>query len=317
MEKKEVIEKIIESPSICLTTHKVCDADGLGSMLAFYFSLKKMGKKVQALAVDEIPQKYSFMNHQDVKVYQKGCVHSSDLSLIFDTNDPRLVNPLYPELKKKSKNIIFIDHHKPLSNSEDLNLFIHEEAASTGELCYDLLESAGASIPPEAAKALYISIIFDTHMFRSLKNLSGAFYTCSKLCSQVDINEVYENLFCRLSPKVFEEMLGILGKVQYVFEEKVALIECSYQDLQKKSLNVFHVLDCLDWVMKQKSVLLGIAIVEQKPQQFKLSLRSKKRLDISDFAESLGGGGHKHSAGASLNSYSRKDFLKSVQKLVS
>ena len=307
-------KKILQFQSFVLTTHKNCDADGLGSMLAFHHVLTKLGKKVQSLAVDEIGKRYDFMNYQKfVSIYQKDQVRPADVALIFDTNDPRLVEPLYSELQKKTKTQIFIDHHSPLSLSENLNMFLNEHAASTGELCYALFEKMKAPVTQEAARALYISIIFDTGMFRSSKNLSGAFYTCSKLCDQVDVNQIYEELFCRYDQKSWDGMIHLLNRVQYNQAQTVAFIECDYESFKKLGTSVFHILDALDFVMKRKSVLVGFVSVEKTSGQYKLSFRSKQSVSVSKLAEELGGGGHEHSAGATVQKYSREKILTLIQ----
>ena len=308
-------EKILKAQSFVLTTHKNCDADGLGSILAFHHVLTSLGKKVQSLAVDEIAKRYDFMNYQNfVSVYQKDQVHSADLALIFDTNDPRLVEPLYSELKQKTKTQIFIDHHSPLSFTKDLNLFLDENAASTGELCYALFEEMKIPVTEEVARALYISIIFDTGMFRSSKNLSKVFYTCSKLCDQVDINQIYEELFCRYDQTAWEGVVHLLNQVQYNEDQTVAFIECDHKSFKELGISVFHILDALDLVMKRKSVLVGFASIEKNPGQYKLSFRSKQSVSISKLAEELGGGGHEHSAGATVKDYSKEKILDLIKK---
>ena len=311
-------EKILQAQSFVLTTHKNCDADGLGSILAFHHVLTKLGKKVQSLAVDEIAKRYDFMNYQNfVSVYQKNQIQPADLALVFDTNDPRLVEPLYSELKQKTKNQVFIDHHSPLSFSENLNMFLDKNSASTGELCYALFEKMKAPVTQEAARALYISIIFDTGMFRSSKNLSGAFYTCSKLCDQVDVNQIYEELFCRYGQKSWEGVIHLLNQVQYNEDQTIAFIECGHESFRNLGLSVFHILDALDLVMKRKSVLAGFASIEKKPGEYKLSFRSKQAFSVSKLAEELGGGGHEHSAGATVKDYSKEKILTLIQKYLS
>lgn len=311
-------EKILQSQSFVLTTHKNCDADGLGSILAFHHVLKTLGKKVQSLAVDDISKRYDFMNYQNfVSVYQKDQVSLADTALIFDTNDPRLVEPLYSELKQKTKTQIFIDHHSPLSFAQDINVFLDENAASTGELCYALFEEMKVPVTKEIARALYISIIFDTGMFRSSKKLSGAFYTCSKLCEQVDINQIYEELFCRYDQTAWKGMIHLLNQVQYSADQKVAFIECEYESFKKLGVSIFHILDALDLVMKQKSVLVGFVSIEKNPGQYKLSFRSKQSVSVSKLAEELGGGGHEHSAGATVKDYSKEKLLRLIQNHLS
>ena len=321
LQKKEIqslVQEIQNAQSITLTTHKNCDPDGLGSVLAMHEAFQSMGKKIQSLSVDEISKRHDFMKHQGIiQVYSKNSVKESDLALIFDTNDPSYVEPLYSELTQKTKKQIFIDHHCPVQNSKSLNLFIDENAASTGELCHALLEEIKAPMTKDIARSLYISIIFDTHMFRSSKNLSQSFYTSSKLCQYVDANEIYDELFCQYNQKNWKDSVALLQQVQFNNNQSIAFIECSYDQFQKNSINVFHILDALDWVMKMKSVLIGFVSVEKKPGLYKLSFRSKKNIDVATLAESLGGGGHKRSAGASVKDYSREKILALTEQILS
>ena len=57
-----LIRRIQAADSVILTTHKQCDGDGLGAMLALYHGLRKSGKKVRALLVDGVPKKYFFLD---------------------------------------------------------------------------------------------------------------------------------------------------------------------------------------------------------------------------------------------------------------
>lgn len=319
-ELKTLSQKILKARSVILTTHKSCDADGLASVTAFHHVLKNQGKKVRSVVVDEVPARYDFMNHKDiVEVYENSNIkiEKTDLAVIFDTNDYKLVEPLYSHLTEQAQEIIFIDHHCPLeSRPSKGSLYIDESSASTGELCFFLIEQMGAPITQEIARAIYISIIFDTNMFRSSKNLSGAFYTCSKLCHYVDVNDIYEQLFCRYDQETWSQMLNMLNNVQYNAHQNTVIIECLHDQFKKNSLSIFHILDCLELAMKRQSILAGFACVEKQPGQFKLSFRSKKSIDVSKTAEFLGGGGHQRSAGASVRRYSRGSVLKLVEQAI-
>src|SRR5690606_5720111 len=104
--------------TILLSTHRECDGDGLGAEIALYHALKKAGKNVRVLNVDDVPPKYHFLNHYDfLEIYQRPHkpVQDIDLTLIFDTNDERQLGSLYSVLKAQSKEILFIDHHPILA----------------------------------------------------------------------------------------------------------------------------------------------------------------------------------------------------------
>src|SRR5690349_9808863 len=109
-----LVRRIEGAKSVLLTTHKQCDGDGLGALLSLYHGLRKSGKKVRALLVDAVPKKYSYLEPERyLEVFEgpHAPIEDTDLTLVFDTNDRRLVDPLYGPLQKKCREILFVDHH--------------------------------------------------------------------------------------------------------------------------------------------------------------------------------------------------------------
>src|SRR4051812_9944325 len=109
-----LVRRLQAAKSVILTTHKQCDGDGLGAMLALYHGLRKSGKKVRALLVDAVPKKYFFLEperHLEVFEGQHASIEDTDLTLVFDTNDRRLVDPLFTALQPHCREILFVDHH--------------------------------------------------------------------------------------------------------------------------------------------------------------------------------------------------------------
>ncbi|MCB0357686.1 MAG: DHH family phosphoesterase, partial [Bdellovibrionales bacterium] len=171
---KSITRKINEANSIILTTHKQCDGDGLGAMLGLFHALKKQGKKVRVFTVDEVPPKYSYLkpdHYVDIFEQPHSPIEKTDLCLIFDTNDKRLVEPLYEELEDKVRNILFVDHHPILNQGPEptAGSFIETSAASTGEIAYFIIKDLGIRLDENIAQALYTSIAFDTQIFRYVK----------------------------------------------------------------------------------------------------------------------------------------------------
>ena len=134
-----------------------------------------------------------------------------------------------------------------------------------------LIEEMKLPITKEIALAIYISIIFDTHMFRSAKNLSQTFYTCFKIFHHIGVNNIYEQLFCQYDHNSWDQMLKTLNAVQYDSKHQMALIELNYKEFQQSGLSAFQFLDFLELVMKKKSIQVGVLSVEKKPSQFKVS----------------------------------------------
>lgn len=66
-EKQQITELIKKSNNIFLTTHVNPDGDALGSILAFYLVLKKLGKNVTAVSPTQSPEVFGFLpNIHDV-----------------------------------------------------------------------------------------------------------------------------------------------------------------------------------------------------------------------------------------------------------
>ena len=63
--KQQVVERIKQAKNILLLTHKNPDGDALGSLLALYLYLKKIGKKVVAVCNDQSPEILNFLPKVD------------------------------------------------------------------------------------------------------------------------------------------------------------------------------------------------------------------------------------------------------------
>ena len=107
-----IAKKIADAKNILLTTHREPDGDGIGAEFALYQGLKKIGKNVRILNPDKPAPKYSYLTklcpHQQFNAPHDE-INETDIAIVLDTNDSRLVEPLFSTLKYKCKEILFID----------------------------------------------------------------------------------------------------------------------------------------------------------------------------------------------------------------
>ncbi|MCJ8275967.1 MAG: DHH family phosphoesterase [Bdellovibrionales bacterium] len=227
---QSVVEEIKQAQNIILTTHRQCDGDGLGSELAMYFALKKVGKNVRIINVDGTPAKYSYLSPDDHIQYFDGNydpIQSSDLALIFDTNDKRLVEPLYDQLSEKCKKIIFVDHHPVLKNGPTPtdNSIINIHAASTGELAYDIITALDIDLDAEIARSLYTSVVFDTQLFRYVRNSPRSHEICAELLKYEKApSEVHKKLFGNFTAAKLKFVAQSLSHIEFSHNERIALL---------------------------------------------------------------------------------------------
>lgn len=314
-----LIPLIRKSETIILTTHRQCDGDGLGAELAVYYGLKKMGKKVRVINVDRTPRKYHFLKTDDIVSYFEEWVKpeelSADLALIFDTNDSRLLPGFYSYLEKNVEKIVFIDHHPILKSgpkpTEDS--IIDTSAASTGELAFNLLEGLGVPLDRDIARCLYTSIVFDTQLFRFIRNSPRTHEIAAMLLKlPIDAMEIHRGLFGNQTVQKMAFVAKALSQIEYQREGRIAISRIQRSDLLQFGLDIEESRDVIDMIMNIDSLEIAVMIREDAPNEFKVSLRSKGTYELVAAAEKLGGGGHVFSAGA----YVRMPYEKLYQQLV-
>ena len=316
-----IAKKVSAAQSILLSTHKQCDGDGLGAMLGLYHALKKMGKKVRVLAVDEVPRKYNFLEpekHLEVFDDLKTPIEKTDLVLIFDTNDRRLVEPLYSELEKHTRDIIFVDHHPILNQGPEPTpgSFIDTNAASTGEIAYFLIKKLGLRLDQKVARALYTSLAFDTQIFKYVKNSPNTHLICAELLEfEKNAEMIHRSLFSNLTKQKVIYIGKVLSQVEYFADDRVALLNLSLKDLDDHDLQMDDTRDIIDMVMSINSVEAAASFREESENVYRMSLRSKGKMEILSIAEAFGGGGHLYAAGAEIHG-PYEEIMAKVKKLM-
>lgn len=306
-----LVRRIKAAQSVILSTHKQCDGDGLGALLALYHGLRKSGKKVRIMLVDAVPKKYAFLEPEKyLEVFENPHtpMEQTDLTLIFDTNDRRLVEPLFDALQKCCREILFVDHHPVLNQGPEPTpgSFIDTRAASTGEISYFIIKGLGIRFDEKIAQALYTSIAFDTQLFKFVKNSVNSHLIAAEVLMHINnAEEIHRKLFSTHTAAKVAFLAKVLGQIEYFGNGQVAILKLHATDLADHNLDMDDSRDVIDMLMNVNTLQAAALFREDAPNQYKMSLRSKGRLEVLGVAESFGGGGHMFAAGAEIfGSYS-------------
>ncbi len=297
-----LVQQIQQASTVVLSTHRHCDGDGLGAQLAVYSALRKLGKTVWVLNPDLPPKKYAFLKTKEIVGVSGGETPGADLALIFDTNDRRLVEPLFGRLENSVKQIRFIDHHPTLANGPQptAGSVIDTSAASTGEMAYQLIKALGVELDADIARALYTALIFDTQMFRYVKGDPRSHLMAAELLRfEREPELVHQALFATYTVEKMNFLAQSLASAEYFADKRVAFVRVRSSEARAQGLEPDESADIIDLVMNIRSVEIGALLREDAPGEYKLSLRSK-RAPVLALAESFGGGGHPFAAGAYL-----------------
>src|SRR5437868_13345271 len=142
------IWQVIENaPVLTAVTHKDADGDTLGSALALALALEPTGKSVPVLSSPPVPQAWWFLPGFE-RVNQQSAPPDTPI-FIFHASDASRAGSNEP-IVTQAKAVANIDHHVSNTQFGSINL-VRTDAASTGELVYDLLKAWKIQIPPGAA----------------------------------------------------------------------------------------------------------------------------------------------------------------------
>jgi len=305
-----IIRLIDENNSFAITTHVNPDGDALGSEIGLAEYLLSIGKIVRVINCSPTPPNYLFLDkvnpyieHFDEK---KQTDPFSDVDVIFvlDVNDPDRTRTLGLFLKKSKKPIAVIDHH--LNPKEFANeYYIDEDACSTGELIVRLIEQArqtiGGEISRKAAIALYAAIMTDTGSFKFPRTTAAIFRMCADLLELgADPVSIYNEIYNTSPPGRLELIRDALNSLEYHYDGLMAYQCITQAQIRSAEATEDDVDGLVQSPFQVKGIVLSVFLLELK-EGWKISTRSKNDVSAANFAQTFGGNGHFHAAGARVN----------------
>lgn len=317
--KSDLILLLTQHQNFIITTHKNSDGDGIGSAVALYWALKQINKNVTFCHVDPVPHRYHFMlKNTESFLYDSKLNLPFEVLIITDTNQGSLADPLYSHAVDQNKQIIYIDHHIPMSNIKKNEFyFIETQASSTGEVIYDILKDLKINITPDIATALYTSITFDTQAFKLLRNSSRSHEIAAVLAkNNIQTDLIQRELFATWTVKKMNFLAQLIQTTHYSNSNTVAGFTVTQDLLKKYDLELDHINDLLDMFTLIKTVEVCYGIIEITDQKHKLSFRSITTNKAHVLAENFGGGGHAKSAGAWVIGSNIQDIENKILHLI-
>ena len=288
---------IDDAPVVTAVTHKDADGDTLGSALALALALEPIGKSVPVLSSPPVPGAWWFLPGID-RVNRQAPPPGTPV-FIFDASDAARAGA-YEPVVTQARVVVNVDHHVSNTRFATLNLVL-TDAASTGELVYDLLKAWKIDIPPGAASNLYATILSDTGGFRH-ENTSGHALRAAAELVQLGADPVMiaRGLF-KSRPASSLRMQGrILQGLHYEFGDRLVWGSISQSGLRDSGATTDQADSAIDQLNTLRDQELAILFKEAGPRVTKVSIRSRDRIDAAELAARFGGGGHKRAAGMEL-----------------
>jgi bifunctional oligoribonuclease and PAP phosphatase NrnA len=310
------VKVIKKSKTIAVACHINPDGDTIGSMLSLSRGLEKMGKRVITVSSAEIPQQYRVL--PGAISVKKTLKDKIDLAITVDCNSAEMVGPVLKNLRKNSKSVLAIDHHRIREPFEDL-AFIDLAAAAVGEMVYVLLQKLKVKIDRDIARSILTSIIVETNSFRLPSVRVETFEICAKLVrTGLDFKKLVENVFWKKNARAVVLSGLCMSRCKFRSGGRMAWTMVRKRDFLS-TRGKDQDLDAIpDEIRAINGVDVTVFLREQAGGKLRVSLRSKKDINVGKLAKEYGGGGHSDVAGCVINNSTKeiKRILQDVQRLL-
>ena len=309
---REAIEAIVNANSVFLATHEVPDGDAIGSMIAVHLGLKAMGKKSVMYCKDPVPEIYKFLPESSKVTSSYNAGDRYDLALVLDCGDAKRVNDKI-NLHEVGAKVVNIDHHPDNTKFGDINVI--ESISSVSQMIYELFKMMDVQITKEIAECLYTGIMTDTGNFRYDYTTADTFAVAEALArAGANISSIAMSIY---ETKTLSS-IRILGAAMYRLENsesgKVAWTVLPKQLMTSLGAKSEDLTGLVDHIRSIKGVEVAI-LFREEDDGIKINFRSKFKVNVSDIAKKLGGGGHIRASGAVLQG-SLEDVKEKVLKEV-
>lgn len=288
-----------------LTSHIRPDCDALGSELGMAGVLERLGKEVVIVNGQATPPNIAFIDPtrriRTIGVdIQPADLQAIEMVMILDTSAWVQLGPMADVIRSLPAKRMVLDHHV----SEDelgATLFKNTRAEATGRLVVEAAEHLGVDLTAEIATPLFAAVATDTGWYRFGSATGFTYRTAAKLIDAgASPAGIYQSLY-------EQETLGrvllrgmILTHIQVEQDGRLAHTYVTCGDFERTGAQPSDTEDVVNQLFGIAGTEVAVILVEQPKGGFKISFRSRGKVDCSALAASFGGGGHKAAAGAMI-----------------
>jgi len=292
---KQAAQFIHQYDSFLIVSHVNPDGDTISSSLAMALILKQLGKTFFLVNEDELPNKFLFLPLSNQIQLMKNQKRTFETVVSVDVADRSRMGQIDSLLTEQTR-ILNIDHHPTNDYFGDVNLIL-SSAAATAEVMYDLVNELTISFNLNLATCIYTGLLTDTGGFRYSNTSPKVMRIAAKLLEfGVSPGEIAEVALETITQNHIHVLKLALSKLEVANNGKIAWTVLNLNDLSGE-IHSDDTEGIVNYCRNIEGVEVGVFFKETKEGIFKISLRSKKYINVGSIAKFFGGGGHARAAG--------------------
>lgn len=295
--------------TVAIAGHVNPDGDCVGACMGTYLYLKENRPDIQADVYLEKP-KDCFYFIEDLDKAKQVCEEKPyDLLILLDISSADRIGVAQPLLETAGK-ILCFDHH--VTNKEHFTwLFNYPELSSASEVLFNYLDPE--KISEKCAEALYTGIAHDTGIFQYSCTSPTTMRVAAFLMEKgVPFNRIIDETYYQKTYVQNQIMGRTLMESIMMFDGKLIIGYVKNRDMAFYGLIPSDMDGIVSQLRNTVGVEVAIFMYEKSVGTWRVSLRSKEKVDVSRIAQKFGGGGHVRAAGCTMEGSSQYDVINNL-----
>jgi bifunctional oligoribonuclease and PAP phosphatase NrnA len=292
------VDALRSAGKVLITMHRGPDGDALGSALALGCALRELGREVTVYNPDELPYNFRFLRGASEVAKSVPADATFDVTVVTDAGAYERLGPDMPPPGRRGL-LLNLDHHITTEPFGDVN-YVDPHAASVGILAYKIIHQLGTPLSKDAAECIYASILADTGCFR----YSSTDPECLRIAAllveagvepwEMTVRVYEQQPLARM--RLLADVLSTLevhGKLATITITNAMVAKTgSEDDFTDGFINYARSVDGVEVAASFREPLNG--------GPWRVSFRSRGRVNVAQIAQKFGGGGHHNAAGCSI-----------------
>ena len=310
-----IFEEINKAESIVILTHENPDGDAIGTGLALYNALKQIGKNPDII-IPEYPRTFEFLPGAS-EIKKESDIKKYDLAISVDCATIKMLNG-FANYFEDAKVKISIDHHSTNTMFGDYN-YINPDAPACAQILLVVLEYFKIEITKDIGTCILTGIITDTGGFKYSGVTAETFKFVAELLEKgINVSKVYRRVLQTKTKANFELTKIATNRLEFFEDGKVVFTYITKEDEEKVNAESGDHEGIVEAGRDIEGVEVSI-FLRQTEKGCKVSMRSNEYVNVSDVCLLLGGGGHVHAAGATLQcsiEQAREKILRQLKSVI-
>jgi phosphoesterase RecJ-like protein len=301
------VDLLRSTKSPVLLAHVSPDGDALGSALAVGLALEALGQTPLVSFGDDpfvVPRVLRFLPGQHLLVPPHEVPAAPDVVVTFDANSIERLGLLQTRAEAAAS-LVVVDHHASYTGFGTYHL-CDVASPATAVMALRLIDHLGVRLTSDMATCIYTGVITDTGSFRYAATSPAVHEIAARLLAAGVQHDQVARAIYDTAPFGYVRVLGAAlerARLEPAAVDGLGLVWTTVPlaDRVEAGLGLDSVEPIIDAVRVAEEAEVAVVLKEHEDGTWRISMRSRGKVNVGAACIALGGGGHRNAAGCTLS----------------